>query len=241
MRAFHLFLLTACTCLLSSCYLTTAERVQDWNRSCPGVYFADDGQPHVYRVGDDYYLRGTSTVLERRGMALTSFYYPAAECSGTFVPLPGAEEKTVYRKLGKNEFVRSDDGKVFSIYYSCAVRGAWDDWVPELPAGARPVRTELDFSLFSTPGGKYVRAGAFEKDGRSPVAPVLAFPLKWLVDVPVTCVASTVYGLGCCVATPFVIYSQQLQPEPPPPTEESRRVYDEVLRQQKEEAAAAVN
>lgn len=220
---------SACAFALSSCYLSTAERVQDWNRSCTAVYLPQDGKPHVYRVGDSFYLRGKSTTVARSGLALTSFYSTYDNCSGTYTPLLGVKERIVYRKLEKNDFSWIEEDRTFALVFNCH-KGVWDDWVTELPAGARPLNAEMYMSFFNPVGGSYIPSSALKNDGRCGVAPVLAFPLKWLVDVPVSCVATTVYGVGLAVATPVFIFSQQMQSAPPPPTPESAREYEEYVK-----------
>lgn len=212
------YILGASTLLLSSCYLCTAEKVQDYNRSGEAVYLPKDGKPHVYRKGDAFYLRGTSTRVERSGLAMVSFYDTIDKRSGTYTTIPGAEEKTVFRKLGINDYFWDKKTGKFFLRYAWYNQGEWDDWQPDLPKGASPLNATIDMQFYEPPGGTYMLTGALEADGSAPMAPVLAFPLKWLVDVPATVVATTVYGVGSAIAMPVFILSQQMQQAPPPPS-----------------------
>lgn len=220
----------AISMLLSSCYLCTAEKVKDYNRSGEAVYLPQDGKPHVYRKGDAFYLRGTSTRVERSGLATVSFYYSVDKRSGTYTPIPGAKEKTVFRKLGVNDYFWDKETGKFSLRFAWYNQGEWDDWQPALPKGAHPLNATIDMQFYNPPGGTYMLTGALEADGSAPIAPVLAFPIKWLVDVPATVVATTVYGVGSAIAMPVFIFSQQMQQVPPPPKQGDKQT-DEAPRE----------
>lgn len=104
-----LLVLSMAALLLSNCtYVNTHKVLADRGQQCQAIILPDQENLVLYRHRGQLYLQGILTTVRRTGRDKISSFIASEYTSGQYMPIKGAPQYYVYRKLQPSDIVRRD-------------------------------------------------------------------------------------------------------------------------------------
>ncbi len=234
-------LLAATTLLLNSCTLVnTHKAVAARGQQCQAVILPDQENLVLYQHRGDIYLQGVLTNVRRVGRDKITTFGVEDFTSGQYLPIKGAPQYYVYRKLHPSDVVKNDrfaqiegkpvpsgarrtSGGTYEIDSLCCnpvTTPLQHGWQSALPKHARRLRAhmvtsehqEIGSHVSNTRNGFIIPLSRMGANKHAFYAYPAAGVSFVLVDVPGTVLANTVVPVAYGIAAiPCSIYQKSKQ------------------------------